>query len=234
MRKLLFALFLPGVLLAQDKNLFVNLQLHRDFHREIFTSTIEIFEQDRYGTTFFFTDNDFGGKGEQGSYFEISRNLAVYRARRGTLNGSLQFNDGVLAGDGIAADGTQIKQIPRTVLGGLTFSDIRYGAASIELQALVRQEFAADLGWQLTGVWFYPIPRSRFEFLGYVDWNSNATNNQPTSVQAEPQLQYRYRNYAVGTELEISRNFTGAYTEKNGFAYRTWYSHPTLFLRVDL
>jgi hypothetical protein len=65
-----------------------------------------------------------------------------------------------------------------------------------------------------------------------VDWNSNETDDQPTSVQTEPQFQFRWGRWAIGSEVEISRNFTGAYTRKHGFAYRTWYSHPTAYVRV--
>ncbi|MBI5059757.1 DUF5020 family protein [candidate division KSB1 bacterium] len=233
MLRILLAVCLPCVLFAQDKNLFVNLQLHRDIHREVYTSTVEIFELDRYGTTFFFTDSDFGPAGEQSSYFEISRSHAMLRRSFGVLSASLQFNDGTLAGDGFAADGTQIKQIPRTWLGGASLSELKWGPAVFELQALWRQEFAADPGWQLTAVWFSPIPRTRLELLGYVDWNSNETNDEPTSVQAEPQLQYHRGHWALGSELEISRNFAGAYTTDNGYSNRTWYTHPTLFLKVD-
>jgi hypothetical protein len=233
MSRILLFVLLPALAWAQGKNLFVDLQLHRDFHRELFTSTVEIFEQDRLGTVFFFADNDFGGAGAQGSYFEIARNQALLRRPFGIVNVTLQFNDGVLSGDGLDARGVSVKQIPRTVLGGLSLSDIRIGAAQLEVQALVRQEFAADIGWQLTGVWYYPLPHSRFELLGNVDWNSNATNHQPTSVQTEPQLQYRRGSWAIGSELEISRNFAGAYTANHGFSYGRWYTHPTLYLRVD-
>ncbi|MDD5087634.1 MAG: DUF5020 family protein [bacterium] len=213
---------------AQEKNLWTNLQLHRDVHRDLFTSTVEIFEQDRWGTTFFFTDFDFGSTGQQASYFEIARNFFVLRMRQAKWNLALQYNDGVLPTDAALGKG-----IPRTALGGIALSEIPLGPAAIELQALARQEFAADLGWQLTAVWYCPIRRTPLEFLGYVDVNSNQTGDQPNSLQAEPQLQYRRGPWAIGMELEISRNFTGAYTEKNGFAYHTWYTHPTVFLRVD-
>lgn len=228
MKHTLFFLCLPSLLFAQERNLWTNLQLHRDIHRELFTSTIEIFEQDRYGTTFFFTDFDFGSSGQQANYFEIARHFAVYRTRGAVWNLSLQYNDGVLPTDAEFGKG-----IPRTVLGGIAFSELRVGPMSLELQMLARQEFAADLGWQLTAVWYCPIRKTALEFLGYVDVNSNKTGDQPNSLQAEPQLQYRRGIWAVGTELEISRNFTGAYTEQHGFAYHTWYTHPTIFLRVD-
>jgi hypothetical protein len=229
MKVLLFILFLPALLPAQTKNVYLNLQLHRDFDRKVFTSTLEAFELDRYGTLFFFTDFDFGATGQRGSYFEISRNHRCFKVGKANANLSLQFNDGMLPDDGALGKG-----IPRTWLAGATVSEISWGTASFEVQALARQEFAADLGWQLTGVWDWPIGKTPIEFLGYIDWNTNETGHQPLSVQTEPQLQLRHDPWAVGTEVEISYNFTGAYTSSKGFSYHTWYVHPTLYLRLNL
>ena len=229
MLKSLILLFLPAVLFAQDRNLFVNAQLHRDFHRESFTSTIEVFEIDRLGTTFFFTDFDFYEAGQTGSYFEIARNLGVWRTKPAVINLTAQFNDGVLNIDALAG-----KQIPRTILGGITFSNITVGQAYFELQGLARQEFGAELGWQFTGVWSVPLVKSKVQFLGYVDWFNHNYLDQPSVLLAEPQLLVRFGQWALGSELEISRNFSGAYSEKQGFTYETWYTHPTVFVRVDL
>lgn len=208
---------------------FVNAQLHRDFNREVFTSTTEIWSGDRLGSSFMFADFDFARSGQTQSYFEVSRHFALIRTKKAEYNLTIQYNDGVTA-----ADATGMKLIPRTVLGGLAVTELRSGDAQIELQALLRQEFASAIGWQLTAVWFWPLRKSRFEFLGSVDWNSNEYLDQPVSVQAEPQIQYRYRQAEFGTEWEISRNFAGAYTEDDGFEYHKWYVHPTLFVRYDL
>ncbi|MBK6765776.1 MAG: DUF5020 family protein [bacterium] len=207
----------------------VNAQLHRDFNRDVFTSTVEIWSGDRLGASFFFADFDFARSGQAQSYFEVSRHFALARTNKAEVNVSIQYNDGVTP-----IDGSGTKAIPRTVLGGLAVTELRTGDAVLEFQALLRQEFASDLGWQVTGVWFWPLRRSPFEFLGSVDWNSNEYGDQPASLQAEPQFQYRYRSAAVGTEWEISRNFAGAYTEEDGFEYGKWYLHPTVFLRYDL
>jgi hypothetical protein len=215
---------------AQEKNVFVNFQFHRDFHRENFTSTVEVLEFDKYGTTFFFADFDFDSVGETGSYFEIARNLTCYRAKRFAVNAALQYNDGVLPFDGEFGKG-----IPRTWLGGVAISDLKVGSSLWEFQVLARQEFAADLGWQLTAVWSYvPVATWPLSLSGFADWNTNETNDQPTSFQAEPQLIYEFGgHWGVGGELEISRNFVGAFTKQHGFEYRRWYTHPTLLVRVD-
>jgi hypothetical protein len=230
MRRIMFLLAVAGMATADEPSIFVNGQLHRDFDREIYTSTVEIFGIDRWGSEFFFADFDFDSAGQTVSYFEISRNLLLKKTKWGGLNLSLQFNDGVAAFDAAAGQ----KSIPRAWLAGPAISDIKWGAAQFELQALYRQEFASDPGWQLTTVWFWPIWKTPFEFLGYFDWNSNEYGDNPTSFQAEPQLQYRYKHAALGTEFEISRNFQGAFTKDYGFEFRKWYVHPTLYLRYDL
>lgn len=223
----LLALFFPALLSAQSSWVSTNTQLHWDFHREITTATIEIFEADRWGTTFFFTDFDFDTAGQSGSYVEISRGLKLLSIGNSSVNASLQFNDGLLSGD------TEFgKGIPRTVLGGISLSELQFGTAIFKIQVLARQEFAADLGWQLTGVWDWKIPKIPVEFLGYVDWNSNETGHQPVSIQTEPQLQIHWNHWALGSEVEISRNFSGAWTKNNGFEYHQWYVHPTIYLRA--
>lgn len=227
MLALLLCLLCAGSSFAAET--FVNAQLHRDFNRELFTSTLEVWSGDRLGSSFFFADFDFAESGQTQSYFEASRHFALVRTKNAEYNVSLQYNDGVTAFDGSGG-----KAIPRTVLGGLAVTELKAGSAQIELQALLRQEFASDLGWQLTAVWFWPLKKSPLEFLGSVDWNSNEYHDQPVSLQAEPQFQYRYRSLAVGTEWEVSRNFSGAYTEDDGFEYSKWYVHPTLYLRYDL
>jgi hypothetical protein len=230
MTKLLFVLICVGAGFAEEPSVFVNGQLHRDFNREIYTSTVEIFGIDKWGSSFFFADFDFDSAGQTASYFEVSRNVLLKRTKCGGLNLSLQFNDGVAAFDEAAGQ----KSIPRTWLAGPTISEIKWGAVQFEVQALFRQEFASDLGWQITTVWFWPVWKTPFEFLGYFDWNSNEYGANPTSFQADPQLQYRYHHAALGTEFEFSRNFQGAYTKEDGFEFRKWYVHPTVFVRYDL
>ncbi len=230
MKKLFCLLIVVSTGFASEPSIFVNGQLHRDFNREIYTSTVEFLGIDSWGTTFFFADFDFDSAGQSVSYFEISRNLLLKRRECGALNLSLQFNDGVAAFDDAAGQ----KSIPRTWLAGPAISDIQLGPITCEFQALFRQEFSADPGWQLTAVWFWPIAKTPFEFLGYFDWNSNEYGDNPTSFQTEPQLQYRYKKLALGSEIEISRNFQGAFTKDDGFEFKKWYVHPTLYLRYDL
>jgi hypothetical protein len=223
---LLLLLFLPAALWAQAPSTSVNLQLHWDFDREIATSTVEIFESDRWGSTFFFTDFDFDSAGQTDSYFEISRDLRLMRLGKAAGNLSIQYNDGVLSDDAVGGKG-----IPSTWLAGAAVSDLTLGPAFFEVQALGRKELGADLGWQLTGVWDWPVTGTPFEFLGYVDWWSMGGSGM-TAVQSEPQFQVRWNHWALGSEMELSRNFTGAWTARHGFEFNRWYLHPTIYARV--
>ena len=79
MKKLLFSLL--GLLMTFT--LFAqNLQLHYDFgkDRKHLTSTVEMFKPDKWGSTFFFVDMDYGVgnvKGVSLAYFEIARSFNI-------------------------------------------------------------------------------------------------------------------------------------------------------------
>lgn len=223
---ILLVLFLiPAALWAQAPTASVNLQFHWDFDREITTSTVEIYETDHWGGTFFLTDFDFDSAGQTGSYFEISRSHRVVRIGKAALNASLQYNDGVLSGDTQSG-----KEIPYALLTGPVLNDLTWGSAYFEIQMLVRKEHGSDLGWQATGVWDWRVPQTPLEFLGYVDWWS--IEDHGTAVQSEPQIQVRSGQWAIGSELEVSRNFSGAWTKRHGFQLGKWYLLPTIYVRV--
>ncbi len=219
----------PLVAFCQSPTLFANLQLHQDFHREVLTATTEIYSTDRLGWLFFFADFDHDSPGATLNYYEVARYFKIYSLTKFTANATIQYNDGVMSGD---VPG--LKNIPRAWLGGVALSDFPLGKSSLGLEALARKEFARDLDWQFTAVWFVPIIENRLEFQGVVDWNSHNETGEPNTIQAEPQLQVRRGRLALGSELELSRNFPGAYTEKQGFVYNEWYTHPTIFVRLDL
>ncbi len=221
--------FVPLALFAQERSLTANVQLHRDFHREIYTSTVELLGTDRLGSTFFFSDFDYASTGATLGYFEVSRYFPLVRLKPCTISPTIQYNDGVMS-----ADDPHLKLIPRTALAGVALGELPLGKLVVSTEFLARQEFGRELDWQFTTVWYYPVVSNRVEFQGYLDWNSHHETGEPNTFQAEPQLLLRHGQWAIGTEIELSRNFTGAYTEDDGFEYRTWYSHPTLFVRLDL
>jgi hypothetical protein len=209
---------------AQEKSLFLNAQLHFDFDREITTTTLELFHMDKLGTTFFFADFDFDEVGQHGSYFEVARNFRVVPSSRGNLNLSVQYNDGTLD--------LPEKVIPGAFLYGLAFDNLHVGPARLEFQTLARKEFAASLSWQLTLVWLAPL-QPYLTFCGYVDVNGDQQHGGRTRVQSEPQLKFLWQQWAVGSEVEVSRNFLPAGTARHPFEENKWYAHPTVFLQYN-
>ena len=206
-----------------ENNVFLNAQVHWDFDRELTTSTLEFYHMDRLGNTFFFADFDFDEAGQHGAYFEIARNFRVVPTTRGNVNLSIQYNDGV-------AEAPE-KLIPGVFLYGIAFDNLRAGSASLELQTLVRKEFAACASWQLTLVWLVPV-RPWLAFNGYVDINGDQQNGGRTRIQTEPQLKFLWRQWAVGTELEISRNFIPGDLDPP-FDKDVWSAHPTVFVQFN-
>jgi hypothetical protein len=209
---------------AQQKNLYLNAQLHWDFDREINTTTLELFHLDKLGTTFFFTDFDFDEVGQHGSYFEIARNFKVVPSSRGNLNLSVQYNDGTLE--------LPEKVIPGAFLYGFAFDNLHVGPARLEFQTLARKEFATDLSWQLTLVWFAPM-QPWLLFNGYVDVNGDQKYGGRTRVQSEPQLRFLWQPWSIGSEVEVSRNFLPAGTSQHPFEKDKWFAHPTVFVQYD-
>ncbi|MFH1011948.1 MAG: DUF5020 family protein [bacterium] len=229
-KALLFTLMATAIACGQEKNLFLNAQLHWDFDREVVTSTLEFFHLDRLGTTFFFADFDFDETGQHGSYFEIARNFRIVPTRRGTMNLSVQYNDGV--NDGVGVLETPMKIIPGVFLYGVALDRFLLGKASFEFQALARKEFATRLSWQATLVWLAHL-QPWLMFNGYVDVNADEQFDGRIRIQSEPQLKFLWRQWAIGSEVEVSRNFLPAGTERQPFEENKWFAHPTIFLQYN-
>ena len=79
-----------------------NIQLHYDFGRALYdknmdvrpllTSTVEKFQPDDWGSTFFFVDMDYNSKGVEQAYWEIARELKFWD---GPLSLHLEYNGGL-------------------------------------------------------------------------------------------------------------------------------------------
>lgn len=207
-----------------EKNMFLNAQVHWDFDREFTTSTLEFYHTDGLGNTFFFADFDFDDAGQHGAYFEIARNFRVVPTARGNVNLSIQYNDGV-------AEAPE-KIIPGVFLYGIAFDNLRVGSAWLEFQTLVRKEFATRVSWQLTLVWLVRL-QPWLAFNGYVDINGDQQHGGRTRIQTEPQLRVLWHQWAVGSEIEVSRNFVPAGTDRHPFEQDEWFAHPTVFVQFN-
>lgn len=213
------ALVLTGVVaLAQ------NLQLHYDFRRSsgenavpagVFTSTVEMFKPDKYGSTFFFIDMNYGEadvKGVSLSYWEISRSLKFWKA---PIAIHAEYN----GGNGIFKAGNGY--------GGFPINDAwLFGADYIwnnegftrgfTLSAMYKyiQGFG-EPSFQLTGVWYMHLFSGKLTFSGFVDfWKQTGYFNgvqRKFVFLTEPQIWYNFnKHFAVGSEIEMSRGFVSA------------------------
>jgi hypothetical protein len=193
-----------------------NIQLHYDFgeDRKYFTSTIEMFKPDEYGSTFFFVDFDFAMPGNNSislAYFEIARYVNVYDK----LAVTVQYNDGFVTSE--ASPVNYSFTLNQTWLAGVSYP-IDLSVVTLNTDLLFRKTYNSDSpDGQLTLTWFVPFFEGKLNFTGFMDiWSQdkavraqpNVDDKKEIVFLTEPQLWFNITNHvAVGTEFEISNNF---------------------------
>lgn len=205
-----------------------NLQIHYDFRQDeqplldrgYTTATLEMFQPDRYGATFWFVDMDFDGPNSQMSlaYWEIARYLSLGESSRFSL--TVQFNDGLASYGGIN----------QVWLGGVSY-DLTVGNWNIPLDFLYRHVTGGEgPNLQLTAVWNRTVWHDRLQLAGYIDLYTqdplvNRDSRNELAIQAEPQVWTKLSaEIWIGGELEISRYF---------LPVEGWQLYPTLGLKWD-
>lgn len=208
---LILILFVCSKLFSQ------NIQLHYDFgkDRKYFTSTVEMFKPDEYGSTFFFIDFDFNYPGNNSislAYFEIARYVRVYKS----LSVTLQYNDGVTSVP-IEKVGTAAVTLNQTWLGGVSFPiDFKFFTLNTDL--LYRKTYGSEgPDGQITFTWFVPFVNGKISFTGFMDiWTqdellrlrSTPADKKEVVFLTEPQIWYNINHHlSFGSEIEISNNF---------------------------
>jgi hypothetical protein len=191
-----------------------NLQLHYDMGkgRKYLTSTVEMFKPDKYGSTFFFIDMNYGVDGVKGvslGYWEITRAIRFWEV---PVAFHVEYNGG--SGVYIAGDNTGGYTIRNAWLGGLEYSlNAEDFSKGFTIQALYKNiQGKHNLSFQLTGVWYLNILKDRLSFTGYADfWREDFFYDGIKTkfvVQSEPQLWFNLnKNFALGSEVEIGYNF---------------------------
>lgn len=197
-----------------------NIQLHYDVgkDRNYLTSTAELFKPDRWGSTFYFIDLDYGSGGSQGvslAYFEIARALKFWKSpfefhveynggfgqyRATPFNNAYQINDAWLFG------------------GNYTWHNPNFSRV-FQLQGMYKNiRGKNDLSFQVTGVWTLHFCKNKVTLSGFADfWREDnivgvGANAKQTDFVflAEPQFWYNVtKNFSIGTEEEMSVNFAG-------------------------
>ena len=201
-----------------------NVQLHYDMGdtRKFLTSTVETFKTDKYGSTFYFIDFDYGKGGATGvegpqlAYFEIARGIKFWDSpfelhveynggfgqyRISDSNGAYTINDAWLFG------------------GNYTWNTKDYSKI-FTLQAMYKNiRGKNDMSFQITGVWTVQLFKNKVTLDGFADfwrednnhfWNAPAGTQTNFVFLTEPQFWYNVtKQFSIGSEIEISTNFAG-------------------------
>lgn len=236
MKKLITAVICAAVSLHALAQL--NVQFHYDFGHDIYggelsgrpcmTATIENFTADKWGSTYFFVDGDFGGNTMKSVYAEFARELRFWKAPvavhieyDGGLSGSGSYNDAYLAG---AAYNWASKDYAKTF------------SMQVLYKYLARQEIGTKHSWQLTAVWGIHFAKGLYTFSGFADlWHDNSVNGSLVFC-SEPQFWFNLAalkgvdddfKLSIGTEVEITNNLVWPATGINN----RFYTIPTLAVK---
>lgn len=206
---LLFTLFLVAVVANAQ-----NIQLHYDFGdgRKYFTSTVEMFKPDKFGSTFFFIDMDYSSdernvsNGISLAYWEIARSFKWNENQK--FQPRVEYNGGVFKLDG---EDTPFVPIENCWLAGIerTFASTDFSKI-LTLQANYKYiEDKEDVSFQLTAVWTILMLEGKLTFAGFADfWKEEMFWGTDFRFLTEPQLWYNFNShFSIGSEVEISNNF---------------------------
>lgn len=169
------------------------------------TATIEHLSFDGFGSNFFFVDLDFKSHHNSplSAYIEYSRTLNFWQYTKARdLSLHVEYNGGAAIGYGIS----------HSFLCGVEYQIHSEDFAHfITFQALARHTKGVRVPVQLTAVWGTQICDG-LSFIGYVDLYEDGG---VFAFSSEPQVWYNIGklintdNLFVGTEIELSYNFTG-------------------------
>lgn len=202
-------LFLAACVLVSGSAWAQNLQLHYDLKKphQYFTSTLEQFKPDAWGSTFYFIDFDYDANKKNPSlaYMEIARNIKLSSF---PVMAHVEFNGGFKAKDFIV-------NFKNAALVGGSYSYM-LGGFIMESQVMYKAiQGDESPNFQLTQVWLYPMFNGKLTFSGFVDvWSEDkeekigATDPKKIVFLTEPQLWFNVnKTFSVGGEVEISNNF---------------------------
>ena len=209
--KLLFFVFLFSVCAKAQE-----IQLNYDFlpERDYLTFTFEIFKPDNLGSTFFFTDFNFGRKDASNlAYFELARKFNIKNKVIEGLNFHIEYNDGFLMTDDKSGSPENPLGFPinRAYLVGLGFP-IKIGNFTLNTTYMYKNTHGSSgVDGQFTAVWFHNLFNNKVTIRGFFDfWSEDRADGSSKKMVllTEPQVMYNLnKSFSFGTEIEISNNF---------------------------
>lgn len=218
MKRLFFLTIFAVMAMAAAAQL--NIQLHYDLGHDLYgqqlsqrprvTATVENFTPDKWGSTFFFIDIDFGGNFVKNVYGELSRELRFWNAPFAAhieINGGLNcatgsFDNAYLVGP---AWNWASKDFSKTFSVQLMYKYLSHK----------QNHGGSNHSVQLTEVWGVNFAKGLCTFSGYCDlWYDQGVSGRLVLL-AEPQFWFNLwtlprindnAKWSVGTEVEISNN----------------------------
>lgn len=215
MKKILFLIL---ILASSSAIKAQNVQLHYDLAKDhkFLWSHVEMFKPDKWGSSFFFIDMNYGEAGMHGvtmAYWEISRALKFWDSpfafhaefnggfgqfkKSSPPNGAYQINNAWLFG------------------GEYTWSTKDFSRV-FTLQMMYKTiQDKNSAAFQITGVWAIQMLKDKLTFSGFADfWREDnfvgSTEMTKYVFLTKPQLWYNFTSHlSAGTEFDISSNFSG-------------------------
>ncbi|MCF8308555.1 MAG: DUF5020 family protein, partial [Bacteroidales bacterium] len=168
MRKIvLLALFSLFLLTGQSQNI----QLHYDMGKDrgYTTTTVEMFKPDKWGTTFFFIDMDYGVtenlEGVNLAYFEFARTINL--GKETPFGFHAEYDGGLFQ-----VNKNITVNIENAWLAGVDYTTTAKDfSKGISLKALYKNiQGKHDMAWQFTAVWYYHFFDKKATFMGFFDY----------------------------------------------------------------
>lgn len=216
-KNILRILLVLVVAFVQLPSMAQNVQFHYDFGHSMydetstrpeFTTTVEMFRADKWGSTFFFVDMDYAHHEVSSAYWEIAREFNM-----GSLPFSLhlEYNGG-------------LNYIKDAYLAGVTYAwnNPNY-TRGITFTPMYKYIYGNENphNFQLTSTWYVHLFNKKISFTGFADlWQEKHTDCKGKehyfTFLAEPQLWINLNrfswidddfNLSIGGEVELSNDF---------------------------
>ena len=251
MKKSIFLLLLLSAICCAQAQ--VNVQLHRDFGRTLYsdqeherpqvTTTVEVLKPDRWGTTYFFVDMDYLSDGVSGVFMKFTRDFTLARlSANSALVTHWEYNGGMQS----IKSNFYGNRFQHSLVGGLGWTWHSNDFSKTYLVNLgYRQHFKDHThegfaGFHANQVWKIDFGHRRFTFNGFSEVWYNKTPMGKISFLTEPQFWVNLNtlkgmegaNLSLGTEVEMSNNFIYANWLYNPLLkHQTFYMNPTLAMK---
>lgn len=199
-----------------------NIQFHYDFGRKLYkhelgdrplwTSTVEDFITDKWGSTYFFVDMRYAKSGVESSYWEISRELKFWK---NPFSLHVEYNGGDIKN---IDDKYNIRN---AYLTGITYTwnkpDYTCGFSFSAMYKYI-QHVNSSHNFQFTTTWYLNLADKLVTLDGFADFWREENDYGKTIFLTQPQAWVNLNkikgvdkdfNLSIGSEVELSNNFGG-------------------------